>query len=89
MVPLVFSWLRKKLQPKREIVLEILDEHGPLRAVDIAHRSLGRLRQGGIYSHLLNLEKDGLITRCDRIGIGAIYQISRNGRLALAQIRAS
>lgn len=83
------SWLRKKLQPKREVVLEILDAHGSLGAVDIALRSMGRLRGSKIYSHLLNLEKDGFITRHDRNGAESIYQISRNGRLALAQIRAS
>ena len=70
-------------------MLEILEAHGSLTAVDIALRSMGRLRNRKVYSHLLNLENDGFITRYDRNGVEVMYQISREGRLALAQICAS
>ena len=70
-------------------MLEILEAHGSLTAVDIALRSMGRLRNRKVYSHLLNLENNGFITRHNHNGVEVMYQISREGRLALAQICAS
>lgn len=84
----MISWLRKKLRPKREIVLDILESYGPLGAADIANRSMGRLRPSGIYPLLMNLEKDGFIIRHER-DCRAVFLISREGRLVLAQIRTS
>ena len=85
----MIHWLRNRRKPKRKLVLEILEAHGSLTAIDIALRSMGRLRNRKVYSPLLNLENNGFITRYNHNGMEVMYQISREGRLALAESCAS
>lgn len=60
-----------------------------MTGVELARRSLGVLSWGRIYTDLANLEKDGFITHDEVEGPRRRYQISRDGRLALAQVDAS
>lgn len=88
-ISIVTFWLQKRLSRRRAIILRLLQDKGALTGVELARRSLGSLSWGRICNDLADLEEDGFVTHDEVEGPRRRYQISRDGRLELAQLDAS
>lgn len=69
-------WLRK-----HQLVLELLEEHGPLTGLGLIDASRGQLARGTVYWWLSDLVDAGRVAGPDA---DRLYRITQDGRRALA-----
>jgi len=85
----MISWARGRLKPRRKTILEILSSHSALTGEEISKRSLGAVPLSRVHAELANLEKDGFIGHDGSVGFKRRWEITRSGRLALADESSS
>lgn len=77
-------------------ILELLDQHGMLRGLELVEKSDGHLSRGTVYVHLSELVEGGYVEECLDVSDPRadqlrrrLYRITGSGRRAVDVARAS
>ncbi len=78
------------------VILELLDQHGMLRGLELVERSGGKISRGTVYPHLSQLIDGGYVEECLDVSDPhadqlprRLYRITGSGRRAVSVAEAS